>query len=77
MSVCGKELSELIFFFRNVEEDLESMWQAANTENVRIREEIQHNVTKLRQHKGLSDALDERDRIEGIYVSSDDELGKN
>ena len=51
------------------------MWQAANSENLRIRAEMQNSVTKLRQHKGLSDALDEHDKIEGIYVSSDNELG--
>ena len=49
------------------------MWQAANSENARIRDDLRKSILKLRQHAGLSEAIDEQDRLESLHVTSDDE----
>ena len=52
---------------------MEAVWQSANSENVRIREQVQRNVTQLRKHAGLSEALDAQEKLDTLDVSSDDE----
>ncbi|KAH3824539.1 hypothetical protein DPMN_126376 [Dreissena polymorpha] len=52
---------------------MEAVWQSANSENVRIREDMHRSVQQLRKHTGLSEALDEQEKLEKVYVSSDDE----
>ncbi|XP_052286306.1 centrosomal protein of 89 kDa-like isoform X4 [Dreissena polymorpha] len=58
---------------RDLEEQMEAVWQSANSENVRIREDMHRSVQQLRKHTGLSEALDEQEKLEKVYVSSDDE----
>lgn len=61
---------------RDLEEQMEAVWQSANAENVRIKDELIKNVTQLRKHAGLSEALDAQDKLERIDVSSDNEEEK-
>ena len=60
--------------YREVEDELEAMWQAANSENARIRDDLRKSILKLRQHAGLSEAIDEHEKIESLAVMSDDEV---
>ncbi|XP_052816881.1 centrosomal protein of 89 kDa-like isoform X2 [Mya arenaria] len=62
---------------RDLEEQMEAVWQSANSENVRIREEVHKSVHQLRKHTGLSDALDAHDKLDTLHVSSDDEGEKH
>ena len=54
---------------------MEAVWQSANSENVRIKDELKKNVTQLRKHAGLSEALDTQDRFDMLDVSSEDGAG--
>ena len=56
-----------------MEEELEAMWQAANSENVRMRDDLRKSILKLRQHAGLSEAIDAHDKLESLHVTSDEE----
>ena len=49
------------------------MWQAANSENVRMRDDLRKSILKLRQHTGLSEAIDAHDKLESLHVTSDEE----
>ncbi|XP_060586840.1 centrosomal protein of 89 kDa-like isoform X2 [Ruditapes philippinarum] len=65
-------IQEVIVEKRDIEEQMEAVWQSANSENVRIKDELKRNVTQLRKHPGLSEALDEQNRLNTIDISSDD-----
>lgn len=52
---------------------MEAVWQSANSENVRLKDEIQKSVHQLRKHTGLSEALDAQEKLDNLYLSSDDE----
>jgi hypothetical protein len=67
-----KHVNINFFCFRDIEEQMEAVWQSANSENVRIKDELKRNVTQLRKHPGLSEALDEQNRLNTIDISSDD-----
>ncbi|XP_055892921.1 centrosomal protein of 89 kDa-like isoform X2 [Biomphalaria glabrata] len=56
-----------------VEKDLESMWQAANSENKRVKEILLCGSRKLCDHIHLTDALkDEIEKEELLHFSDDD-----
>ncbi|KAK0044019.1 centrosomal protein of 89 kDa isoform X1 [Biomphalaria pfeifferi] len=56
-----------------VEKDLESMWQAANSENKRVKEILLCGPRKLCDHIHLTDALkDEIEKEELLHFSDDD-----
>ncbi|KAL4234384.1 cilium assembly [Mactra antiquata] len=62
---------------RDIEEQMEAVWQSANSENVRIKDELKKNVTQLRKHAGLSEAIDAQDKLDSLVISSDGEGGKH
>jgi len=55
---------------------MEAVWQSANSENVRLIDEVKKSVHQLRKHAGLSEALDAHDKVDNLYISSDDEQEK-
>ncbi|XP_053400959.1 centrosomal protein of 89 kDa-like isoform X2 [Mercenaria mercenaria] len=69
-------IQEVAIEKRDLEDQMEAVWQSANSENVRIKDELKKNVTQLRKHTGLSEALDAQDRLETVDVLSDDECIK-
>ena len=56
---------------RGVEEDLETMWQAATSENQRLKDTIRNSVYKLREHPSLKAALDEEEELEQLVHFSE------
>ncbi|XP_062620502.1 centrosomal protein of 89 kDa-like isoform X3 [Saccostrea cucullata] len=58
---------------REVEDELEIVWQAANTENDRMKTVLQKTVKKLRQHEQLAEVIDQHEPKKIVYVSSDGE----
>lgn len=56
---------------------MEAVWQSANSENVRIKDELKKNVTQLRKHAGLSEAIDAQNRLDSLALSSDNEDEKH
>lgn len=70
-------MADILFLFsRDLEDQMEAVWQSANSENVRIKEELSKNVSQLRKHAGLSEALDAQDKLNMLDVSSDEECEK-
>lgn len=67
-------LQEVIDEKRDIEEQMEAVWQSANSENVRIKDEIQKSVQQLRKHAGLSEALDVHDKLEAVYASEHENI---
>ncbi|XP_048253496.1 centrosomal protein of 89 kDa-like isoform X2 [Haliotis rufescens] len=58
---------------REVESDLEHMWQAANSENLRMKDTMRKSLRKLREHSGLRDVVEDVDKQELLHLSSDEE----
>lgn len=70
-------MADILFLFsRDLEDQMEAVWQSANSEKVRIKEELSKNVSQLRKHAGLSEALDAQDKLNMLDVSSDEECEK-
>ena len=44
-------------YFRQVEDDLETMWEVATADNRKMRETMRRSMRKLREHAGLSAVL--------------------
>ncbi|KAJ8303358.1 hypothetical protein KUTeg_019754 [Tegillarca granosa] len=63
------------FDHRETEEELEVIWQAAVTENDKMKEVVKNSLKKLRQHENLSDLMDKEESRRGesqlVYISSD------
>lgn len=62
-----------VCFFREVEDELEIVWQSANSENDRMKTVLKKTMKKLRQHEQLSEAMDQQEPKKIVYVSSDGE----
>uniref|UniRef100_A0A8W8KCS9 Centrosomal protein of 89 kDa n=1 Tax=Magallana gigas TaxID=29159 RepID=A0A8W8KCS9_MAGGI len=58
---------------REVEDELEIVWQSANSENDRMKTVLKKTMKKLRQHEQLSEAMDQQEPKKIVYVSSDGE----
>lgn len=58
---------------RDAEVELEVMWQAAHTENERMKDVLHRTVRQLRQHEALSDAMDRAEQKQIVHVSSDEQ----
>ncbi|KAL3858933.1 hypothetical protein ACJMK2_009182 [Sinanodonta woodiana] len=58
---------------REIERELEIIWQAASSDNERIKDTMRKSIQKLRKHSRLSEALEKEDKSEPLYLSSDDE----
>ncbi|XP_070188223.1 centrosomal protein of 89 kDa-like isoform X2 [Littorina saxatilis] len=56
---------------KGVEEDLEMVWQAASSENQRLKDTLRTSVYKLREHPSLRDALDEDEEMERLVHFSE------
>lgn len=70
---CNAIDTQLSTLIRFVEKDLESMWQAANSENKRVKEILLCGSRKLCDHIHLTDALkDEIEKEELLHFSDDD-----
>lgn len=63
-------------FSRDIEDQMEAVWQSANSENVRLKDEVQKSVHQLRKHAGLSEALDAQEKVDNLSISSDEEHEK-
>ncbi|PVD20561.1 hypothetical protein C0Q70_18717 [Pomacea canaliculata] len=58
---------------REVEEDLETMWQAATSENQRLKDTLRNSIYKLKEHSSLKAALeDEKDLDDFVNFSDHD-----
>ena len=62
----------LLIHCSEAEKELEVMWQAAQTENERMKDVLHKTVRQLRQHESLADAMDRADPKQLVHVSSDD-----
>ena len=62
-----------MFGFRDAEDELEVMWQAAHTENERMKDILHKTVRQLRQHEALADAMDRAEPKEIVHMSSDEQ----
>ena len=49
------------------------MWQAAHSENERMKDVLHKTVRQLRQHEALSDAMDRAEQKQMVHVSSDEQ----
>lgn len=58
---------------RDAESELEVMWQAAHTENERMKDILHKTVRQLRQHEALSDAMDRAEEQQIVHLSSDEQ----
>ena len=58
--------------FREIEEELEIVWNAATSENDRMKNVMQKTMKKLRKHEQLSQAMDSIEPSKMAYVSSDE-----
>ncbi|XP_048773263.2 centrosomal protein of 89 kDa-like isoform X2 [Ostrea edulis] len=58
---------------REVEDELEIVWQAANTENDRMKTVLHKTMKKIRQHEQLAEAIDQQEPKKIVYISSDGE----
>lgn len=52
------------------------IWQAAVTENDKMKDVLKHSLKKLRQHENLSELMDKEESRAGgesqlVYISSD------
>lgn len=55
---CEKsKIEDVTECVQSVEDDLETMWQVATTDNKRMRETMRTSIRKLRQHAGLGNIL--------------------
>ena len=61
------------YLCREVEDELEIVWQSATSENDRMKTVLQKTMKKLRQHEQLSAAMDQQEPKKIVYVSSDGE----
>lgn len=66
-------ISSGCLFHREVEDELEIVWQSANSENDRMKTVLKKTMKKLRQHEQLSEAMDQQEPKKIVYVSSDGE----
>ncbi|XP_061163298.1 centrosomal protein of 89 kDa-like [Saccostrea echinata] len=66
-------LHDIVTEKREVEDELEIVWQAANSENDRMKTVLQKTVKKLRQHEQLAEVIDQHEPKKIVYVSSDGE----
>lgn len=66
-------MSSRYLFHREVEDELEIVWQSANSENDRMKTVLKKTMKKLRQHEQLSEAMDQQEPKKIVYVSSDGE----
>ncbi|KAK7499010.1 hypothetical protein BaRGS_00009819 [Batillaria attramentaria] len=57
---------------KEVEQDLEAMWQAASSENQRLKDILRKSVYKLRDHPSLKAALDEEQELEQLVLFKDE-----
>ncbi|KAK3085840.1 hypothetical protein FSP39_009479 [Pinctada imbricata] len=58
---------------KDVEEELEIVWNAATSENDRMKNVLQKTMKKLRKHEHLSQAMDAIEAKEKVFVSSDED----
>ena len=61
-----------IFLHRLVEEDLEQVWQAASSENQRLKDTLRNSVHRLKEHASLKAQLDEDEDLDKLLHFSDD-----
>ncbi|XP_078338059.1 centrosomal protein of 89 kDa-like isoform X3 [Crassostrea virginica] len=66
-------LHDIVTEKREVEDELEIVWQSATSENDRMKTVLQKTMKKLRQHEQLSAAMDQQEPKKIVYVSSDGE----
>jgi hypothetical protein len=59
--------------YREVEDELEIVWQAANSENDRMKTVLHKTMKKIRQHEQLAEAIDQQEPKKIVYISSDGE----
>ena len=60
---------------RNVEDDLETMWQVASEDNRKLQETLRKTTRQLQQHEGLRHLRDAGFNDDLLLTCSDDDDG--